>query len=71
MPTGDEKMEVYLERENKTRKMKFKGTAKELLEKLGVNAAAVLVIRDNELITLDEKIKEKDKIKIVSVVSGG
>lgn len=65
------KMEVYLERENKTRKIKFKGTAKELLEKLGVNAAAVLVIRDNELITLDEKIKEKDKITIVSVVSGG
>lgn len=64
-------MEVYLERENKTRKIKFKGTAKELLEKLGVNAAAVLVIRDNELITLDEKIKEKDKITIVSVVSGG
>lgn len=65
------KMEAYLERENKTRKMKFTGTAKELLEKLGVNPAAVLVIRDNELITLDEKIKEKDKIKIVSVVSGG
>ncbi len=64
-------MEVYLERENKTRKIKFNGTAKELLEKLGVNAAAVLVIRDNELITLDEKIKENDKIKIVSVVSGG
>ncbi len=64
-------MEVYLERENKTRKIKFNGTAKQLLEKLGVNPAAVLVIRDNELITLDEKLKEKDKVKIVSVVSGG
>ncbi|MBS3118423.1 MoaD/ThiS family protein [Candidatus Woesearchaeota archaeon] len=64
-------MEVYLERENKKRNLKFTGTAKELLEKLGINEAAVLVIRDKELITLDEKIKEKDKIKVVSVVSGG
>lgn len=64
-------MEVYLERENKTRKIKFKGSAKELLKKLGINPTAVLVICNKELITLDEKIKEKDKIKIVSVVSGG
>ncbi len=64
-------MEVYLERENRTKKIKFKGTAEELLKKLEINPAAVLVIRDKELITLDEKIKEKDKIKIVSVVSGG
>ncbi len=64
-------MEIYLERENKKRKMKFKGTAEQLLERLGINGAAVLVIRNKELITLDEKIKENDKIKIVSVVSGG
>ena len=64
-------MEVYLERENRTKKIKFKGTAEELLKKLEINPAAVLVIRDKELITLDEKIKEIEKIKIVSVVSGG
>ncbi len=64
-------MEVYVERENKKRKLKFTGTAKELLKKLRINQTAVLVIRNKELITLDEKIKEKDKIKIVSVVSGG
>ena len=64
-------MEVYLERENKKRNLNFTGTAKELLRKLKINPAAVLMIRGKELITLDEKIKEKDTIKIVSVVSGG
>ncbi len=64
-------MQVYIEREGRQLQMKFKGTVAELLEQLKINKGTVLVTRDNELLTSDEKVEDADEIRILSVISGG
>jgi len=63
-------MKVYIERTKENKNVKAKNVI-ELLEKLNLNPTAVLVIRNNLLITESEKLNDKDEIKIISVVSGG
>ena len=63
-------MKVYIEKINQYKNTKAK-TVKELLEKLKINPTTVIVTRNNELITEEQKIKDSDKIKILSVISGG
>ena len=64
-------MKLYIELEGKTVSLKFSGTSRQLLKKLKINPQTVLVSRNNELITDDEKLSDKDEIKILSVISGG
>ncbi len=63
-------MKVFIEREDKEKEVKA-GTIKELLKKLNINPVTVIVAKNNELVTEDEKLNEKDEIKIISVISGG
>lgn len=63
-------MKVFLERENKNTNLKAKSVS-DLLNKLKLNPATVLVIKNNVLVTEQEKLIESDDIKIISVVSGG
>ncbi len=63
-------MKVYLERTNESKEIKASNVS-ELLKKLSLNPATVLVIKNNTLVTETEKLNEKDEIKIISVVSGG
>jgi sulfur carrier protein len=44
---------------------------KKLLETLGINPETVLVIRNNTLVTHDERLEEPDTIEIRPVISGG
>lgn len=63
---------VKLEKDNSKKKVSFKGkTVKELLSQLSLNSEVVLVTRNNEILTEEEILKPKDKIEILSVVSGG
>ncbi len=64
-------MKIFIEKTGQRQEMKFDGTAASLLKKLKINPEAVLVIRNNTLITEDEKIENSDEIKILSVISGG
>lgn len=64
-------MEVFIERENKTIKIKFNGKLIDLLKKLKINPEEVLVVKKDDLITEQDILKNNDKIKIMSVVSGG
>ena len=65
-------MEIHLEKENCTRKITFKGKiVQDLLQQLHLNSETVLVTKDNEVLTEKEPISNKDKIQILSVVSGG
>lgn len=64
-------MNIYLEQQNKQLKRKFSGSAKKLLAELGVSVEAVLIIKNRELVTEDELLKNTDEIKLLSVVSGG
>jgi thiamine biosynthesis protein ThiS len=63
---------IYLEKENSTQKIKFTGrTVKELLKQLKINPEIVIVARNNEVLSEEESLKNKDSLKIFSVVSGG
>jgi len=61
---------IFIERQNKTVNVKAL-TMEEVLEKLNINPEEVLTVKNNELVTLDTKITEKDTIKLLSVISGG
>lgn|GEM_PF-1190536 len=57
---------------NDTKKsIKFNGTAKELLEKLGLNEQIVIIKRNGEIITELDKISDKDTVEIQKVILGG
>ena len=63
-------MEVLIERENKKVKSEAR-TVGELLKNLKINSTTVIVSANDELVTEDYKLNKKDKIKIMSVISGG
>lgn len=42
-----------------------------LLQELGLNPEAHIVIRNGELVTRDEWLEEGDTVEIVSAISGG
>ena len=64
---------VFFDRENKekTIDLDINSSVKDLLTKMNINPVTVIVSRDNNIITEDEKINDNDKIKLISVISGG
>ena len=64
---------VFIDRENKNSKLELEDNSLvgDLLKKLKINPVTVIVSRDNELILEDEKLKNNDEIKILSIISGG
>ena len=67
------KVNIFIDRENKDAKLELDNDSKviDLLKKLNINPVTVIVSRNNELILEDEKLKNNDEIKILSVISGG
>lgn len=63
-------MKVFMEKTDKTINIEA-GTVKDLLTKLKLNSTTVIVTRNNEIILESEKLNNDDKIKILSVISGG
>ncbi len=63
-------MKVLIERTGEKKTVNAK-TARDLLDKLRLNPAAVLVIANGNAITEDTELNPKDEIVIMSVVSGG
>ncbi len=66
-------MEIYFERENKTKNIVLKNeiTLKELLKKLDITLDSIILVKNDQICLEDEIITNKDKIKLLSVVSGG
>ncbi|MGV8163163.1 MAG: MoaD/ThiS family protein [Candidatus Nanoarchaeia archaeon] len=64
-------MEVYIERMEKTVTIKFKGTVEELLAKLDINPEDAMVVRDEDLLTIDDEVYNTDTLRILSIISGG
>ena len=64
---------VFFDRENKekTIELDINSSVKDLLAKMNVNPVTVIVSRDDNIITEDEKVNDSDKIKLISVISGG
>ena len=63
-------MEIYIEKADEIVEHS-PCIAGELLKDLGINPDTVLVAKNDEVVLLDEELSETDKIKILSVVSGG
>ena len=64
-------MHLYIEKTGKTRQIKFSGKASFLLKKLKINPDTVMVVKNSMLVSEDADIKNTDRIKILSVISGG
>ncbi len=64
---------VFIDRENKNKTLDLDNISivADLLKKLNINPVTVIVSRNNELILEDEKLKNNDEIRILSVISGG
>ena len=67
------KISIFIDRDNKTKTLELahNSAVSDLLKKLSINPVTVIVSRNNELILEDEKLKDNDEIKILSVISGG
>ncbi|MEK6900293.1 MAG: MoaD/ThiS family protein [Nanoarchaeota archaeon] len=65
-------IDVFNERENSTKTIEFSGnTVSDLLDLLKINPETVIVVRNDEVITENELLSEKDALKFLSVISGG
>jgi sulfur carrier protein ThiS len=66
-------MELFFEKTNSTKTLKLSKpiSIQALLAKYSISAEEVIVIKNNEICLEDELISNTDKIKILSVVSGG
>jgi len=64
---------VFFDRENKEKSIEldFNSSVKDLLSKMNINPVTVIVSRDSSIITEDEIVNDKDKINLISVISGG
>jgi len=65
------KVSVDRNNTNKTLELDNEASVMDLLKKININPVTVIVSRNNELILEDEKLNDKDEIKILSVISGG
>ena len=63
-------MKVYIEKTDEYKEVEA-STVKELLTLLKVNPTTIITVKNNELVTEDEKLTNKDNIKLLSVISGG
>ena len=64
-------MKIFLEKTKEEKTISFNGTCAELLEKLNINSEEVIIVKNNELVSLEEPCEDNDEIRLLSVVSGG
>jgi len=64
-------MKIFIEKKNKNLSIKFNGSGFQLLKKLKINPEEVIIVKNDTLITLGDKLADRDAVKILSVVSGG
>jgi len=69
-----EKMQITIknEKDSTIHNIDFNGSSVgQLLKQLKINPETVLVVRNNEVITEKENLRDKDAVEILSVISGG
>ncbi|MCK5040384.1 MAG: MoaD/ThiS family protein [Candidatus Aenigmarchaeota archaeon] len=65
-------MKIILLAEQKKTKISFCGkTIEDLLKSQEINIETVLIKKNDEFVTEDEKLKEEDVVELISVVSKG
>lgn len=46
-------------------------TVRELLKELNLSPESTIVVRDDEVLTEDERLGKDDEVKVISAISGG
>ena len=66
-------MEVYIEKTSKRVNLDVEnGTlAKDILTKLKISPSSCIIVKNGKVILESSKVSKKDKIELLSVVSGG
>jgi len=64
-------MKVYIEKEDKHLELDIEISGIELLKRLDINPSAVILVKNDEVVLEDEFLEKDDRIKILSVISGG
>jgi len=64
-------VKVFIEREKRSVEQEFSGRIRELLARLSVNAETVVVVKNGEVVSEDERCSGRDELKLLSVISGG
>ena len=64
------KVKVFVDRKGINKSLNV-SNMKEIFQKLDINPEEYILVREGRLITAEEKIKEGDELKFLSVVSGG
>ncbi len=64
-------MKIFIEKENKHLELEGGCTGADLLAKLRINPATVILVRNDEVALPEEMLSGRDSIKIISVISGG
>ena len=59
------------EKQEKTIDLDENSSIKDLLAKMNINPVTVIVSKEDNIILEDESLKDQDKIKLISVISGG
>jgi sulfur carrier protein ThiS len=62
---------IVIDERNNIEKELEVNNIKEAAEKLNINLEEVITTKNNELVTEDSKLKDKDELKFLSVISGG
>ncbi len=62
---------VFIEREKRTVEWEFSGRIRDLLAALRVNPETVVVVKNGEVVSEDERCAAEDELKLLSVISGG
>lgn len=66
-------MEIFIEKNNETINFNLEKSKKliEILDELNITKESIILIKNDEIVLEDTKVENTDKIKILSVVSGG
>ena len=66
-------MEIYIEKNSKKicLNIKDKTSMRDILNRIRVTPSSCIIVRNGKIILEDSEISQKDKIELLSVVSGG
>lgn len=66
-------MEIFYEKENKTENISLENpkTIKEILKEKNISIDSVIIVKNDNVCLEDETVCNTDKLKLLSVISGG
>lgn len=65
-------MKIYVESRDFKKNLSFGGTTVgQLMKKLKLNSENFVISRNGEIVLEDEALKDRDKVKLFPVISGG